>query len=193
MVVKKLAPLKIEVVRLYHRVRLERLPKTGTRCTSLPPGLKQAEKLPEPIFTPATRPHREHDENISFAKREDRRRPSAAERVRDTAIRIYLEAADYAAKRGIIIADTKFEFGTDGKGALILIDEVLTPDSSRFWPASGIADQSAVVRQAVRARLAGNPALEQEGACAAAPARSWQRLRKIPQRGAAPADCLNGF
>jgi phosphoribosylaminoimidazole-succinocarboxamide synthase len=100
--------------------------------------LKQAEKLPEPIFTPATKaPVGEHDENISFEQAAgivgDRR---LAERVRETAIRIYLEAADYAATRGIIIADTKLEFGTDENGALVLIDEVLTPDSSRFWPAS---------------------------------------------------------
>jgi phosphoribosylaminoimidazole-succinocarboxamide synthase len=100
--------------------------------------LKQAEKLPEPLFTPATKaPIGEHDENISFDEAArivgDRR---LAERVREIAIRIYLEAANYAATRGIIIADTKFEFGTDEKGALVLIDEVLTPDSSRFWPAA---------------------------------------------------------
>jgi phosphoribosylaminoimidazole-succinocarboxamide synthase len=141
MVVKKLTPLKIEaVVRGYiigsgwNDYR-----NTGTVCgIKLPAGLKQAAKLPEPIFTPATKaPVGEHDENISFEQAVaivgDRR---LAERAREAAIRIYLEAADYAATRGIIIADTKLEFGTDEKGALVLIDEVLTPDSSRFWPAS---------------------------------------------------------
>jgi phosphoribosylaminoimidazole-succinocarboxamide synthase len=141
MVVKKLAPLKIEaVVRGYiigsgwsdYR-------KTGAVCgIRLPPGLKQAEKLPEPIFTPATKaPVGEHDENISFEQAAAIVGDSKlAERVRETAIRIYLEAAEYAASRGIIIADTKFEFGTDEKGGMVLIDEVLTPDSSRFWAAS---------------------------------------------------------
>ena len=94
--------------------------------------------MPEPIFTPATKAAiGEHDENISFEQAAeivgDRK---LVERARETAIRIYLEAANYAATRGIIIADTKFEFGTDDKGALVLIDEALTPDSSRFWPAS---------------------------------------------------------
>ena len=141
MVVKKLAPLKIEAVVRGYIIGSgwSDYQKTGAVCgIKLPPGLKQAEKLPEPIFTPATKaPIGEHDENISFDEAAkivgDRK---LAERVREIAIRIYLEAADYAATRGIIIADTKFEFGADEKGALVLIDEVLTPDSSRFWPAA---------------------------------------------------------
>jgi phosphoribosylaminoimidazole-succinocarboxamide synthase len=141
MVVKKLTPLKIEAVVRGYIIGSgwADYQKTGAVCgIKLPAGLKQAEKLPEPIFTPATKaPIGEHDENISFEQAAgivgDRK---LAERVCETAIRIYLEAANYAATRGIIIADTKFEFGTDEKGELVLIDEVLTPDSSRFWPAS---------------------------------------------------------
>ncbi|PZP04587.1 MAG: phosphoribosylaminoimidazolesuccinocarboxamide synthase, partial [Sphingomonas hengshuiensis] len=91
----------------------------------------------EPIFTPASKaPAGEHDQNITFAEAEKIVGKEFAARVRDISLRLYSEAAEYAAARGIIIADTKFEFGTDGKGNLILIDEVLTPDSSRFWPAS---------------------------------------------------------
>ena len=141
MVVKKLTPLKIEAVVRGYIIGSgwSDYQKTGAVCgIKLPVGLKQAEKLPEPIFTPATKaPIGEHDENISFDEAArivgDRK---LAERVREVAIRIYLEAANYAATRGIIIADTKFEFGTDERGVLVLIDEVLTPDSSRFWPAS---------------------------------------------------------
>ena len=141
MVVKKLAPLKIEAVVRGYIIGSgwSDYQKTGAVCgIKLAPGLKQAEKLPEPIFTPATKAAiGEHDENISFEQAAeivgDRK---LVERARETAIRIYLEAANYAATRGIIIADTKFEFGTDDKGALVLIDEALTPDSSRFWPAS---------------------------------------------------------
>jgi phosphoribosylaminoimidazole-succinocarboxamide synthase len=113
--------------------------RTGAVCgIALPPGLKQAQKLPRPIFTPATKaPIGSHDENISFEQAAGIVAERAlAERVRDISIRLYSEAADYAATRGIIIADTKFEFGTDAAGDLVLIDEVLTPDSSRFWPAS---------------------------------------------------------
>ena len=103
----------------------------------MPAGLKQAQKLPQPIFTPASKaPAGQHDENITFAEAEKLIGKELAARVRDTSIRLYTEAADYAATRGIIIADTKFEFGVDGKGGLVLIDEALTPDSSRFWPAA---------------------------------------------------------
>ncbi len=101
----------------------------------LPPGLLRASKLPEPIFTPATKAEAgEHDENIDFATTEKIIGAARAAEVRDTAIKLYKTAADYALTRGIIIADTKFEFGVDDAGALHLIDEVLTPDSSRFWP-----------------------------------------------------------
>jgi phosphoribosylaminoimidazole-succinocarboxamide synthase len=102
---------------------------------ALPPGLQRASKLPQPIFTPATKAEAgEHDENIDFATMEKIIGPARAAEVRDTAIRLYTEAADYALTCGIIIADTKFEFGVDDAGKLHLIDEVLTPDSSRFWP-----------------------------------------------------------
>ena len=101
----------------------------------LPPGLQRASKLPAPIFTPATKAEAgEHDENIDFATTEKIIGAARAAEVRDTAIRLYSEAADYALTKGIIIADTKFEFGVDAAGRLHLIDEVLTPDSSRFWP-----------------------------------------------------------
>jgi phosphoribosylaminoimidazole-succinocarboxamide synthase len=101
----------------------------------LPPGLQRASKLPQPIFTPATKALAgEHDENIDFATCEKIIGTARAAEVRDTAIRLYTEAAEYALTKGIIIADTKFEFGLDAGGNLHLIDEVLTPDSSRFWP-----------------------------------------------------------
>ena len=100
----------------------------------LPPGLKESSELPEPIFTPATKAETGHDENIAFAQAAQIVGAEIAEQARVASLKIYNSARDYARKRGIIIADTKFEFGLlDGK--LILIDEVLTPDSSRFWPA----------------------------------------------------------
>jgi phosphoribosylaminoimidazole-succinocarboxamide synthase len=111
--------------------------KSGAVCgIELPPGLRQAEKLPEPIFTPAEKAELgRHDENISFAQVEARIGAELAFRMRSIALALYAEAATYAATRGIIIADTKFEFGLDGDGTLRLMDEVLTADSSRFWPA----------------------------------------------------------
>jgi phosphoribosylaminoimidazole-succinocarboxamide synthase len=114
---------------------------TGQVCgIALPAGLAQAQQLPQPIFTPATKAAiGDHDENISFEQAAELVGRALAERVRDLAIRIYQEGAAYAAERGIIIADTKFEFGLDAAGKLYLIDEVLTPDSSRFWPASDYA------------------------------------------------------
>ena len=109
--------------------------QTGTVCgIKLPAGLRESDKLPEPIFTPATKAASGHDENISFAEMVKRAGPQVSERLRDLSLRIYTAAADYASQRGIIIADTKFEFGNTPKG-LVLADEVLTPDSSRFWPA----------------------------------------------------------
>ena len=101
----------------------------------LPAGLQRAQQLPKPIFTPSTKAETgAHDENISFAATEKLIGPELAAQVRDTAIALYREAAKYALTRGIIIADTKFEFGLDDNGKLFLIDEALTPDSSRFWP-----------------------------------------------------------
>jgi phosphoribosylaminoimidazole-succinocarboxamide synthase len=110
---------------------------TGKVCgIALPPGLRQAQQLPEVIFTPATKAAvGDHDENISFDEAARRVGPELAARVRDTAIALYRFAAQHAARRGIIIADTKFEFGLAPDGELVLIDEALTPDSSRFWPA----------------------------------------------------------
>jgi len=109
---------------------------TGSVCgINLPSGLQQAEKLPEPIFTPATKADvGEHDENIDFNKTVELIGQKLAEQVRDISLKIYTEAAEYALDRDIIIADTKFEFGVDENDQLFLIDEVLTPDSSRFWP-----------------------------------------------------------
>ncbi len=108
---------------------------SGTVCgIQLPPGLKESDKLPEPIFTPATKATSGHDENISFEQMAKIIGPDFSRDLRDISLAIYKKAADYALQRGIIIADTKFEFGRTGEG-ITLADEVLTPDSSRFWPA----------------------------------------------------------
>lgn len=120
--------------------------ENGTICgISLPAGLKEAEKLPEPLFTPSTKAELgDHDENVSFAqsvgaveKEFPGKGREYAEKVRDYTLALYRKCADYALSRGIIIADTKFEFGIDEKGDVILGDEMLTPDSSRFWPLEG--------------------------------------------------------
>ncbi len=109
--------------------------RTGSVCgIKLPAGLRESDKLPKPIFTPATKATSGHDENISFHEMSKRTGPELAQELRDLSIRIYQKAADYAAGRGIIIADSKFEFGHTAQG-LVVADEVLTPDSSRFWPA----------------------------------------------------------
>ena len=137
-VVKKLKPLPIEAVVRGYIIGSgwKDYQKSGRICgLSLPKGLQQAQKLPAPIFTPATKAESGHDENISFAEVEKLLGKALAARVRDVSIRLYREAAEYAATRGIIIADTKFEFGLDSQNNLVLIDEVLTADSSRFWPA----------------------------------------------------------
>jgi phosphoribosylaminoimidazole-succinocarboxamide synthase len=137
-VVKKLKPLPIEAVVRGYIIGSgwKDYKKTGRICgIELPKGLRQAEKLPEPIFTPATKAASGHDENISFEEVEKQIGKPLAAKVRDVSIRLYKEAADYAAKKGIIIADTKFEFGLSPQDDLVLIDEVLTADSSRFWPA----------------------------------------------------------
>jgi phosphoribosylaminoimidazole-succinocarboxamide synthase len=140
MVVKKLKPLLIEAVVRGYIIGSgwNDYQKSGAICgIRLPAGLQQAEKLPEPIFTPASKaPAGQHDENITFAEAEKTIGAALASKVRDLSIRLYAEAAQYAATRGIIIADTKFEFGTDERGNVVLIDEALTPDSSRFWPAA---------------------------------------------------------
>ncbi|MFM7102751.1 MAG: phosphoribosylaminoimidazolesuccinocarboxamide synthase, partial [Verrucomicrobiota bacterium] len=111
----------------------------GTACgIALPPGLRRCERLPEPIFTPATKAESGHDENISFERAADLVGREVAEEVRRLSLRLYSEARSHARQRGILIADTKFEFGILA-GRLLLIDEVLTPDSSRFWPVDGYA------------------------------------------------------
>ena len=109
----------------------------GTVCgLRLPAGLRQADRLPEPIFTPATKAEEGHDENISFEAMAKLLGDELAARARDVSLELYSRAAAHAEKRGIVIADTKFEFGLDASGALVLADEALTPDSSRFWPRS---------------------------------------------------------
>ena len=143
LVVKRLQPLPIEaVVRGYLIGSGWRdYQSTGAVCgIALPTGLKQAEQLPAPLFTPATKADAgEHDVNISFTEVENLVGARLADRVRDVSIEIYRRASEHARERGIIIADTKFEFGLDDEGRLFLIDEVLTPDSSRFWPALSYA------------------------------------------------------
>jgi phosphoribosylaminoimidazole-succinocarboxamide synthase len=138
-VVKKLKPLPIEAIVRGYLVGSgwKDYQKTGTVCgIELPAGLREAEKLPEPLFTPSTKAALgDHDENISFAAAVELLGEARAKQVRDATLALYIEAADYAATKGIIIADTKFEFGVDEAGKLYLIDEALTPDSSRFWPA----------------------------------------------------------
>jgi len=137
-VARKLKPLPVEAVVRGYLIGSgwKDYQKTGAVCgIPLPKGLKQADKLPKVIFTPATKAVAgAHDENISFAQVEKTIGKELAAKLREVSIRLYREAADFARERGIIIADTKFEFGTDADGHLVLIDEVLTADSSRFWP-----------------------------------------------------------
>jgi phosphoribosylaminoimidazole-succinocarboxamide synthase len=143
LVVKRLKPLPIEAVVRGYLIGSgwKDYQATGKVCgIELPAGLKMAEKLPRPLFTPSTKAELgTHDENIDFATVEKSVGAALAVQVRDAALRLYTEAAEYALTRGIIIADTKFEFGLDAAGTLHLIDEVLTPDSSRFWPADTYA------------------------------------------------------
>ena len=145
-VAKRLKPVAVEaIVRGYIAGSgWKEYQRSGTVCgIRLPAGLQEAAKLPQPIFTPSTKAAvGDHDENISFAQCEAIIGAELAARVRDTAIALYSAAVEYAATRGIIIADTKFEFGLDEAGTLTLMDEVLTPDSSRFWPADSYAEGS---------------------------------------------------
>lgn len=145
MLVRKTQPLAIEcVVRGYLTGSgLKEYRANGTVCgIDLPEGLVDGSMIPEPIFTPSTKADVGHDENIDFDKAAEIVGREAAERARDLSIALYVHARDYARERGIIIADTKFEFGFDGD-ELILIDEALTPDSSRFWPMEGYAPGAA--------------------------------------------------
>ena len=138
-VVKLLRPLPVEAIVRGYLIGSgwKDYLKSGSVCgIELPKGLEQAQQLPEAIYTPSTKAAADqHDENVSFEKTVELIGQDLAEKVRDTSIRLYREAAHYAKERGIIIADTKFEFGVDKTGNLYLIDEALTPDSSRFWPA----------------------------------------------------------
>lgn len=139
-VAKRLTPVKVEaIVRGYLAGSgFKEYQQTGSVCgIKLPSGLKEASKLPNVIFTPSTKAEvGDHDINISFSECEKIIGEELAAKVRDAAIALYTEAAEFAKTRGIIICDTKFEFGLDEDGTLTLMDEVLTPDSSRFWPAS---------------------------------------------------------
>ena len=139
MVVKRLKPLPIEAVARGFLIGSgwKDYQKTGKVCgIDLPAGMQLAQKLPQPLFTPATKAEMgEHDENIDYHSAERMIGADLATKVRDITLRLYREAAAFASVKGIIIADTKFEFGLDDAGRLYLIDEVLTPDSSRFWPA----------------------------------------------------------
>ena len=138
MVVKRLKPILVEAVVRGYLVGSgykEYLAQGSVSGISLPAGIAQAERLDSPIFTPAAKAELgQHDENISFDEMVQRIGPDLAEQIREVSLRLYREASEYAATRGIIIADTKFEFGLDENGQLVLMDEILTPDSSRFWP-----------------------------------------------------------
>ena len=143
-VAKRLKPILVEAVVRGYLIGSgwKDYQATGTVCgMTLPAGLKMAAKLSEPIFTPAAKADLgEHDENISFDEMKNRIGNELATKMRDVSIQLYQAAADYAATRGIIIADTKFEFGLDDNGVMHLMDEVLTADSSRFWPADSYAE-----------------------------------------------------
>ena len=145
-VAKRLKPVAVEAIVRGYIVGSgwKEYQKSGTVCgIQLPAGLKEAAKLPQPIFTPSTKAAvGDHDENISFEQCEAIIGAELAAKVRDTAIALYSAAVEYAATRGIIIADTKFEFGLDEDGTLTLMDEALTPDSSRFWPADSYVEGS---------------------------------------------------
>jgi phosphoribosylaminoimidazole-succinocarboxamide synthase len=149
-IVKRLKPLPVEAIVRGYLIGSgwKDYQQTGTVCgIELPAGLKMADRLPEPIFTPSSKAEvGAHDINISFAEMQAQIGAELAEQVRSVSLELYNRAAEYALKRGIIIADTKFEFGLDNAGKLVLIDEILTPDSSRFWPAeqyqSGISPPS---------------------------------------------------
>jgi len=139
MVVKRLKALPVEAIVRGYIIGSgwKDYQQSGSICgIQLPEGLQLADKLPQPIYTPSSKAAvGEHDENIDYAATEKLLGAELAQQVKDVSLRLYQEAADYALQRGIIIADTKFEFGVDKDNQLVLIDEVLTPDSSRFWPA----------------------------------------------------------
>jgi phosphoribosylaminoimidazole-succinocarboxamide synthase len=145
-VVRKLKPVPVEAIARGYLIGSgwKDYQRTGrVSGITLPDGLRQAERLPQPIFTPSTKAGSgEHDENIDFDSMVASVGGELAERVRDATLRLYEFAAEFAAARGILLADTKFEFGTDAEGRLVVMDEMLTPDSSRYWPADGYAVDS---------------------------------------------------
>jgi len=147
MLVKRLKPIPVEaVVRGYLAGSgWKEYQESRSVCgVPLPEGLSNAARLPEPIYTPAAKAAvGEHDENISFERTVEMIGPELAAKIRDTSIALYKEAAAIALAKGLIIADTKFEFGLDEQGQLVLMDEVLTPDSSRYWPVEGYAEAAA--------------------------------------------------
>ena len=163
MLVKKAAVVQIECVARGYLAGSgwKEYQKSQTVCgVPLPPGLRQCEKLPKPIFTPATKEESGHDINIDFAEAARRAGEALAGELRQRTLSIYTRAADYAAGKGVIIADTKFEFGQLPDGRLILVDEILTPDSSRFWPAATYepgSDQASYDKQFVRNWLEQQP------------------------------------
>jgi len=152
--------------------------KTGaTSGVKLPPGLKQCQQLPAPIFTPATKAESGHDENLAFDAMTQQLGSAVSNRLKEVTLSLYTSAAAYARQRGVIIADTKFEFGQLPGGEIILIDEILTPDSSRFWPLDGYEpghDQPSFDKQFVRNYLLGQP---------------WD---KTPPAPALPEDVIEG-
>lgn len=145
-VVKRLRPIPVEAIVRGYLVGSgwKEYQANGTVCgIELPTGLQEAARLPEPLFTPSTKAEvGDHDENISYARCEEIIGAELAQQVKEASIALYKAAVDYAASKGIIIADTKFEFGLDENGQLTLMDEVLTPDSSRFWPADSYREGS---------------------------------------------------
>jgi phosphoribosylaminoimidazole-succinocarboxamide synthase len=200
MLVKRLRPLPIEaVVRGYLAGSgWKEYQEQGAVCgVALPPGLRNASRLPTPIFTPATKAEAgAHDENIAFEQAAALIGAERAAEVRDVALRLYTEAAAYALQRGIVIADTKFEFGLDNEDRLTLMDEVLTPDSSRFWPLGSLregANPPSYDKQYLRdwleqARVDGRPWNKQ----APAPALPAEVVRATAQRYEEAARVLMG-
>jgi phosphoribosylaminoimidazole-succinocarboxamide synthase len=161
MLVRRTTPLPFEcVVRGYlSGSAWAEYARAGTLAGEpLPPGLRESARLEPPLFSPATKAESGHDENVTFARMADALGAELAARLRDASFAVYRAGRDHAASRGIIIADTKFEFGTAADGGLLLIDEVMTPDSSRFWPADRYAEgrsQPSFDKQPLRDYLAG--------------------------------------
>ncbi len=207
MVVKRLRPILVEAVVRGYLIGSgwKDYQASGSVCgIALPPGLRMADRLPEPIFTPAAKAELgEHDENISFADMSERIGAALAERIREISLELYRRAAEYAGARGILVADTKFEFGLDANGTLHLMDEVLTADSSRFWPADAWrpgASPPSFDKQYVRDYLESVPGWNKRPPPPALPpqvveqtaARYREALRRIAGEALAPDDVESG-